>query len=73
MVLPRELPHEWLHTSSIQHSFFLSQTTDPFFKRVPGVGLQGWRLMVLLRELPHEWFHFPNLVRHSPIHISFSF
>ena len=62
VVLPRELPCEWLHTLSIQHTFFLSQTTDSFFERVPEVGLQGWHLMVLPWELPHEWLHFPHLV-----------
>ena len=73
MVLPWELPHEWLHTLSLQHSLFLSQTTDSFLERIPGLGLRGWCLVVLPWELPREWLHFPNLVRQSPIHISFSF
>ena len=52
---PGELPHEWLHTLSIQHSLFVSQTIHSFPERVPRVGLRGWCLMVLPWELPHEW------------------
>ena len=73
VVLPRELPCEWLHTLSIRHSLFLSQTIHSFPERVPRVGLRGWCLVVLPWELPREWLHFPNLVWQSPIHTSFSF